>query len=109
MSSAAILSALCELEVTSTAYLSRIKPFHAARAAIIDRGIWPQVIADGIERLILDPEVGQDDRVAGKRVLHGIARCVQHFLRAVVAATHPDCTDDGQRRDGRRVRRTGQR
>jgi hypothetical protein len=34
----AILSALCELEVTSTVYLSRIKPFHAARAAIIDRG-----------------------------------------------------------------------
>lgn len=42
----AILSALCELGVTSTVYLSRIKPFHAARAAILERGsglrCWPK-------------------------------------------------------------------
>lgn len=67
----AILSALCELGVTSTVYVSRVKPFHTARAAIIEPGIWPQVLAEGIERLILEPEVGQDER--DRRQLYRLA------------------------------------
>ena len=67
----AILSALCELAVTSTVYVSRVKPFHAARAAILERGIWPQVLSEGIERLIMEPEVGQDER--DRRQLYRLA------------------------------------
>lgn len=66
-----MLSALCELGVTSTVYVSRVKPFHAARAAILERGIWPQVLFEGIERLILEPEVGQDE--GDRRQLYRLA------------------------------------
>jgi hypothetical protein len=67
----AILSALSGLGVTSTVYVSRVKPFYAARAAIIERGIWPRMLTEGIDRLILEPEVGQDER--DRRQLYRLA------------------------------------
>lgn len=103
----AILSALCELGVTSTVYVSRIKPFHAARAAIIQRGIWPQVLTEGIERLILEPEVGQDER--DRRQLYRLAAATGDDRSGVVRApaAHLGADAVGARRDclGLRERR----
>lgn len=68
----AVLSALCDLQVQSTMFISRIKPMITARATIIEEGIWPQVRREGITRLVLEPEAGQDER--DRRQLYQLAR-----------------------------------
>lgn len=68
----AVLSALCDLQVQSTMFVSRIKPMVTARAAILEEGIWPQIKRERITRLVLEPEAGQDER--DRRQLFQLAR-----------------------------------
>lgn len=68
----AVLSALCDLQVQSTMFVSRIKPMITARAAIIEDGIWPRIRRERITRLVLEPEAGQDER--DRRQLFGLVQ-----------------------------------
>lgn len=68
----AVLSALSDLQVQSTMFVSRIKPMVTARAAIIEDGIWPHIRREQITRLILEPEAGQDER--DRRQLYQLAQ-----------------------------------
>lgn len=83
-----ILSTLCELEVTATVFTSAIKPFRNARARIIEAGIWPRIVRDRIDRLVLEPEVGQDER--DRKQLYELTRAAGlsgRFTYAHVAPT----------------------
>lgn len=67
-----ILKLLCELEISSSLYWSRIKPQHQARALIIEHGIWPKVVKERVQAIVFEAEDGQDER--DRQLLYRLSR-----------------------------------
>jgi hypothetical protein len=67
-----ILSALSELQVQATVFACRTRPQYAAREQILRQGIWPMVVAQNVERLVIEPEDGQD--LQDRKVLYELTR-----------------------------------